>query len=167
MQKLSFFTMVIATTLISGAAIAQTDVPVFFNNLKLIVAAAKAKNFTSIKGERLTPPTYVSKVYACTVKLEEFETTFEEKNGVLVFEAISTTGFPLNAKALLNKEMRDKSGLEGYINQEYTGPNPGITTEKFESMTLLIKEDSTQNLVVCKRRNSAGYRLYVISAVKK
>jgi len=166
MQKLSFFIMVIATTLISGVAIAQTNVPVFFKNLKLIVAAAEAKDFSSLKGERLSPPNYVSKVYACTVKLEEFETTFEEKNGVLVFEAVSSTHFPLNAKALLNKEMRDKSGLEGYINQEYTGPNPGITTEKFESMTLLIKENSTQNLVLCKRRNSAGYRLYVMSAGK-
>ena len=162
MRKHYVISSILALTLLSGVSTAQTDAVPFFRNLKMIIGAAETNNLLSLRGDLLSPPTRPVKVYDCTIKLEGFNTTFNEKDGVLQFEGVTANFQVANAKNLLDQKIRDENGFPGYANEIYTGEKPGSQSEKFEEMILVKKEGAAWKVLVCKRRNGAGYRIYLI-----
>lgn len=162
MRKYIFMLPVLLAACFSNTAKAQNDTARFMVNLGSIVSAAEANDYTPIKGELLSPATWNPKIYDCDIKLIGFETTFKEKDGVLSFEAVSKNFHVANAKLLLDKKVREKHGLPGYDNESYTGLNPGTQEETFEAMTLLKQEKGKTDLVVCKRKGGAGYRIFIV-----
>lgn len=141
---------------------AQNDTTTFMKNLNTIIQHCEQGNYTSLKGELLSPAKWETKIYDCVIKLTGFETTFTEKAGELLFQAVSKNFHVANARLLLDKKVREKHGLPGYENSPYTGTSPAIQQETFESMTLLKQENEKTDLIVCKRNGGAGYRIFVL-----
>lgn len=165
---LPLFGFMVITILFSSLK-AQSDSCDFLCQIRGILAASELHNFNEIKGELLDSLHTGKgvKEYACKNNLDGFVTYFKEKEGVLEFWAYSimpgNTGSSLsrpNIMLLLDKTIRDKE-MPGYTNQDYSGVVTA-TTEKFETVTLLINPDHDSKLMVCKRRNGAGYRLFII-----
>jgi hypothetical protein len=164
-MRTSFFLfMVFGMSFFHSKANAQNDPVIFMREIGYVVTVGSSIGFNPIKGELLSPPDRPVRTYACEVKLEGFETSIKEKNEVLTFEAVSTNFHTANALALLDKQIREKSGLTGYVNKVYSGPSPATQSETFESMTLLEEEEEGARtaLIVCKRRNGAGYRIFIV-----
>ncbi len=141
---------------------AQNDTTIFMKNLNSIIHHGEDGKYASLKGELLSPATWEPKVYDCQIKLTGFETTFTEKGGELLFQAVSKNFHVANARLLLDKKMREKYGLPGYDNSPYTGTSPAIQQETFDTMTLLKQEFGKTDLIICKRKGGAGYRIFIV-----
>lgn len=163
MQRSILVISILAMSFFSNTAKAQYDAELFFIGLKKIITASEANNnYASIKGKLLSPPTWKTKIYSCVIPLGEFQTTFFERDSILHFEAVSVDFQVANAKYLLDSNVRDSSGMPGYVNEVYTGKSPSAQSETFEAMTLLRKEGANRHILVLKRQSGAGYRLYLI-----